>query len=118
MDKLWPLIEPALTPALIGAIAITLAATHTVKIVAEHWYREATESARSWRAFCAAVSLAVGLTVGIAAAIATELPWWAAPVVAVVSGPAWLVAKRYAPQRVRGALMTATDRKYTGKGEG
>lgn len=118
MDKIWLIIEPALTPALVGAIAITLATTHTVKILAEHWYRQATESARRWRAFCATVSLAAGMTVGIAAAIATSLPWWAAPVVAVGTGPAWLIAKRYAPQRIRGALMTATDRQYSGKGEG
>ncbi len=108
----WQTLTGLLTPPLIGAVAVTLAGTHTAKIMAEQWYPRVTESARRWRAFCAAVSLSLGALAGIGAWIGADAPWYIIPAVAFGSGPAWSIARRAVPAKYRKVLLTSTDCKY------
>lgn len=113
-ETIESILTAFLTPELIGAVAVTLAGTHVAKILAEQWYPRATESAKRWRAFCAAVSLCIGALAGIGAWIGTDAPWYIAPAVAFGSGPAWSLARRMVPEKFRGVLLTATDRQFKG----
>jgi len=102
------------TPELVGAVALTLAATHMVKVLAEAWLPAAAKTAARWRAFCATTSVLIGTLAGVAAWIGTAAPWYIVPAVAVGSGPAWRLAQAVLPARVRRAFLTATDRRLRG----
>lgn len=118
MDAIWPVIGPALTPEMAGAIIVTLATTHAAKIIAEALAPHVTASAKRWRAFCASASLAIGAVVGLVTWLTTAATWPIVPIVAVCSGPAWVLVKALIPRRfahVKTAFLTATDRKYAPK---
>lgn len=118
IDAIWPVIGPALTPQLVWPVIVTLAATHLSKILAEAWVPRVTQSAKTWRAFCASASVVLGAIAGSAAWLATSASWPVVPIVAFCSGPAWVLVKMLIPQRfshVRDAFLTATDRRYRRK---
>lgn len=117
MNQALAILESMLTPELVGAVVLTLAATHLTKILAEHWLDTVTESASRWRAFCAGASVLIGALVGTGAWVGTAAPWFIVPAVALGSGPAWRLAQTVLPAKVRRAFLTPTDRRYRGKGE-
>lgn len=113
MDAIWPVVGPALTPELVGAVLFTLMATHAAKLLAEHWYPRVTQSASRWRAFCTAASLGIGTLTGLATWWLTAATWPIVPIVAVGSGPAWRILQVMPGiKRVRHVFLTPTDRKY------
>lgn len=115
LDAIWPVVAPALTPEIIGAIAVTLAATHAAKILAEAYWPDVTGRAARWRAFCASTSLAIGTVVGLVTWALTAATWPVVPIVAVGSGPIWRLLQALLPARVTDAFLTATDRRYRRK---
>lgn len=116
MDAIWPVIEPALSPELIGAILVTLFGTHLVKILAEHWLPDVTDTPAHWRAFCATASVAIGSASGLVTWWLTSATWPIVPIVALGSGPVWRLLQVLIPnQRIVDAFLTATDRKYRRK---
>lgn len=112
MDALWPVVSAALTPELVGAVAVTLAATHLVKVMAEHFAPQVTDTAAHWRAFCASASVVIGTVAGLATWALTDAAWYIVPIVALGSGPVWRLLQAFVPTRVCSAFLTATDRKY------
>lgn len=116
-DALWPTVQPALTPELVGAMAVTLAATHSIKIIAEYRLPQVTDTAEHWRAFCASTSVAVGSLAGLITWMASDAPWAIVPMVALGSGPLWRLLQALLPKRISNAFLTATDRRYRRKEE-
>lgn len=112
LDAIWPVVAPVMTPELMGAVGITLAATHAVKILAELFWPPVFSTAARWRAFCAGTSITVGLLVGLATWAATSATWPVVPIVALGSGPLWRIAQVLLPAKVSDAFLTATDRRY------
>lgn len=112
MDALWPVVSAALTPELVGAVAVTLAATHLVKVMAEHWAPQVTDTPAHWRAFCAATSVVIGTLAGIVTWALTAAGWFVVPIVALGSGPIWRLLQAFVPARVCSAFLTSTDRKH------
>lgn len=115
MDALWPVVASALTPELVGAVAVTLAGTHLVKILAEYWLDRVTDTAAHWRAFCASASVVIGTASGLVTWLLTSAGWFVVPIVALGSGPAWRLLQALLPARVSSAFLTTTDRKYRRK---
>lgn len=112
-EAVWPVVGPALTPELVGAVLFTLMATHATKMLAEYRYPQVTESAPRWRAFCTAASLGIGALTGLATWALTDATWPIVPIVAVGSGPAWRILQVLPGiKRVRHVFLTPTDRKY------
>lgn len=115
LEAIWPVVSAALTPELVGAVAVTLAATHIVKILAEHWLPHVTDSAAHWRAFSAAASVAIGTAAGLVTWLLTDAGWFVVPIVALGSGPVWRLLQAFVPERVYKAFLTSTDRRYRRK---
>lgn len=115
MDALWPVVSSALTPELIGAVGVTLAATHLVKILAEYKIPQVTDTAPHWRAFCASASVVIGTVAGLATWALTDAGWFIVPIVALGSGPVWRLLQAFVPAKVCSAFLTSTDRKYRRK---
>lgn len=117
LDAIWPVVAPFLTPELVGAVAITLAATHAAKIGAEAFWPVVTEKAARWRAFCAGASIAIGTVAGVVTWALTAAAWPVVPIVALGSGPLWRLARALLPDRVSSAFLTSTDRRFRRKEE-
>lgn len=116
IDTLWPYVHAILTPELVGAVAVTLAGTHLVKIIAEHALPHVTDSAAHWRAFCASSSVVIGTASGLVTFLLTDAAWYLVPIVALGSGPAWRILQVLIPsRRLVDAFLTSTDRKYRRK---
>jgi hypothetical protein len=109
-EAVWPVIQPALTPELVGGVVVTLAGTHAVKIWAAAYYPSTTETLARWRAFCTATSVVIGTLAGTAIWALTPASWAAVPIVALVSGPIWRLAQALLPARVAAVFLTETDR--------
>jgi len=114
LETLWQTLEPALTPGLIAAVALTIAVTHYAKTVALHWRPDVAQTAARWRAFCATASVIVGALAGVAVWLSGS-PWWVVPVVAFGSGPVWRAARVVVPQTWRPLLETTADRQFSSK---
>lgn len=109
----WPVIAAALTPELVGAVIVTLAATHGIKVVAEWKIPRVTASARRWRGFCALTSMGVGGLAGALTWALTAASWPIIPIVAFGSGPVWRLATTLPGLKgTASVFLTATDRKY------
>lgn len=117
MNQALAILESLLTPELVGAVALTLAATHMAKILAEAWLEAVTSSARRWRAFSALASIGIGALAGTVAWIGTDAAWYIIPATAFGSGPAWRLAQVGVPDRFTRAFLTSTDRRFRRKGE-
>lgn len=111
-QTLWASLAPHITAGLIVAIALTLAATNFVKILATQWKPSVTTTAAHWRAFSATASVIVGGLSGGILWWAAHAHWWVVPVVAFGSGPIWRIASALAPESIKRAIETATDRKF------
>lgn len=111
MDIVWPVIAPALTPELVGAIAVTLGATHIAKLVVPHRFERVAKTASAWRAFCAGASVAIGAAAGLVAWALTAATWPIVPITAFLSGPIWRLAQALLPAKIADAFLTATDRR-------
>lgn len=116
MEALWPVVGPALTPELVGAVLVTLMATHAVKMLAEYRYPRVTESAPRWRAFCVSTSISIGALAGLVTWWLTAATWPIVPIVALGSGPAWRILQVLPGiRRVSDVFLTPTDRRYRRK---
>ena len=112
LHAIWPIVGPALTPPMVASLIVTISATHAVKILAEQWLSQVTDTPQRWRAFCTSASIGIGAAVGLFTWWLTPTGWAVVPLAAFLSGPAWLVLRRLAPARVRGVLLTDTDLRY------
>lgn len=118
IEAAWNILqEHSLESAILLAVLCVISATTGVKILAEHWYRRVTRSARAWRAFSILVSGTVGLVAGVVVAIAQEA-WWTIPTLTVLPGLGWRLVKACLPRRVADAMMTSTDRQYDARSQG
>ena len=110
MDALWPMIAPAMNHNTLGAMALTIAVTHVIKLLAES-LGTMDDDKDSWVAFCTITSICVGIIVGIGA-WAHGSGWFIIPLCAFGSGLSWRLLQALLPAKVAEVLMTATDRRF------
>jgi len=111
-EALWPAIHSLMTPALIGAFVLTIAATHILKQIVPVTFPHVTASENIWRAFCATASMLIGAMAGTVVWLASNAEWLAIPLVAFGTGLVWRIMIALLPARISAALMTDEDRRW------
>jgi hypothetical protein len=104
-------VAQAMTPETVLGIVMTLAITHSLKVITAATFPSVTTSLAKWRAFCTTLSVSVGTLVGSVIWIAGG-PVATLFACAFLSGPAWRFALALAPERLSAALTTETDRSF------
>jgi hypothetical protein len=113
-DALWPVLQPALTAELVGGVAVTLFATHAVKVVAAVALPDVTLTLQRWRAFCTLASLITGSAVGLVIWSMVTVGWAVVPIIALGSGPIWRLTQAILPAKLADTFLTDTDRAFRG----
>ena len=111
MDAIWPVIQPLLTPGTVGAMALTIAVTHVVKLLGES-LGTVDNTRDRWVAFCTLASVISGTLVGTLA-WHRGMEWEIIPLCAFGSGLVWRALQALFP-KVGDILITSTDRKFRG----
>lgn len=109
---IWPVIQPALTPELVGGVVMTLFATHAVKVVAALVLPNVTITIERWRAFCTLASMIVGTIVGLVIWYMAHVGWAVIPIIALGSGPVWRLIQAFLPAKISSTFLTDTDRSF------
>ena len=116
-EAIWPILQPALTPELVGGIVITLFATQAVKTVASLVIPKVTHSIERWRAFCTLASLITGTLVGVVVWTMSQVGWAVVPIIAIGSGPVWRLIQAFLPAKIASTFLTETDRHFRQEAE-
>ena len=106
----WPILAPALTPGMVTGMLLTIALTHTAKVVTAAIAPSTYSTAARWRAYCSLLSIIVGTVVGFAVHAVTDTGWLVIVICALGSGPVWRLTQALLPARVADTLVTETDR--------